>query len=262
MQTSQSYPTDLSDEQWNIIQRMLPQRKTLGRPPNDPRIVMNAILYETRAGGAWRMLPKTFPPWQSIYGCFRRWEIAGLWQHLHTFLVTLVRFEADRESNPTAGIMDSQSAKAPEGGEAIGYDAGKHVKGRKRHILVDTLGLIQKVMVMSASIQDREGAKVLLEDLKHSFCRLRKIWADGGYSGDLEQWVKDIRSRQRLSLDIVKRDPNSVGFHVLPKRWIVERTFAWLMKCRRLRCDYERCVKNSVAMIHIAMISVMLRRLA
>jgi putative transposase len=222
---------------------------------------MDAILYVACSGCSWRMLPHDFAPWQTVYGYFRRWRQQGIWQTTHDVLVLMLRLHAGKQTNPTAGIIDSQSVKVADQAGPRGFDAGKKINGRKRHVLVDTLGLILAVVVTPASVQDRDGARLLLGFLQHCFSRLRVIWADGGYAGHLVEWLWHLRHYRRLRLEIVRRGADQRGFQVLPKRWIVERTFGWLMKYRRLRCDYEQLTANSEAMIYIAMTRLMLRRL-
>jgi putative transposase len=226
------------------------------------RRVLNAIFYLTRSGISWRYLPKEYPPWQTVYGYFREWRLDGHWQRIHDRLRGLVRERDGRHRQPSAAILDSQSVKTTErGGFCRGYDAGKHVNGRKRHILVDTMGLLLIVIVHAASVQDRDGAKLVLAYLRHHFSRLRLIWADGGYAGELLKWVEQLRQRRRLRLEIVKRNDTTTGFVVLPRRWVVERTFAWLSFHRRLSKDYEALPETSQAVIYVAMIRLMLARL-
>lgn len=256
------YPTDLTEEQWNIVKKLLPQQKVLGRKPKERRMMLNALLYMIVSGCQWRMVPKDFGPWSTVYSCFRRWRQQGVWQRVHDYLVILVRCEAGRAGTPSVGILDSQSAKSADHPGPRGYDAGKKIKGRKRHMIVDSLGLIIAVVVTVASVQDRDGARKVLAQIQHGWIRLRTLWADGGYTGKLIQWVWLLRSRHRIHLQIVRRSDARGGFKVLPKRWIVERTFGWLMKNRRLRTDYETHEINSTTMIYIAMIRLMLKRLA
>jgi len=262
MRNTQLYPSDLNNEQWSILENLLPPVAPRGRPPHPRRLVLDAIFYILRSGCAWRMMPKDFPPWQTVYGYFRRWQRQGYWQKIHDSLRAQVRERSGKQRQPTAAILDSQSVKVADQGGPRGYDAGKKVTGRKRHVLVDTLGLLLAVLVTEADVQDRDGAKRLLARLARSFSRLVCIWADGGYAGQLVEWLWALRARRKIRLELVKRAQGQRGFAVLPKRWIVERTFAWLLKWRRLRSDYERRLAHSEALIQIAMIGLMLRRLA
>lgn len=262
MQITPTYPSSLTDEQWNEIKNLIPQFKGFGRPPtHDRRAIVDGILYVVVGGNQWRMLPHDFPPWQTVYGYFSRWQKKGDWQVTHDVLAMKVREAEGKKSHPTAAIVDSQSVKVADQAGERGVDVGKKINGRKRHILVDTLGMILAVLVTPASVQDRDGARQLMGLLKHCFSYIQVIWADGGYAGQLVGWLWNLRTHHRIRLEIVKRSEGQRGFVVLPKRWIVERTFAWLIKCRRLRCDYEQLTATSEAMIHIAMIRLMLRRL-
>lgn len=255
------YPTCLSDTEWNLIKPLLPDAAKRGRKPKNRRLVLNAIFYILRGGNAWRLLPKEFGPWSTIYDIYRRWSKNGTWNHIHDSLRDMVRRAAGKSIQPSAAALDSQSVKTPEGGPC-GYDAGKNIKGRKRHLLVDTLGLLLAVCVTPASLQDRDGAVELLSGCFMRYWRLAVVWADAVYGGDLIEWVKGLRPFGRLHLEVVRKPKGQKTFSVLPKRWIVERTFGWLVKCRRLRCDYERKTTHSEAFILIAMSGVMLRRLA
>ena len=254
------YPSDLKDAEWSILEPWIPPAKPGGRPREvDMREVVNAILYLLRSGCSWAMLPHDFPPKGTVYDYFAQWRKDGTFEHINTVLRGELRVAVGKNKEPTAGILDSQSAKTTETRVPRGYDAGKKVKGRKRHILVDTLGLLLMAVVHSASIQDRDGAKQVLEKAKLCFSQLQLIWADGGYAGKLINWVKETCN---WVLEIVKRNSEVKGFQVLPRRWVVERTFAWLGRYRRFSKDYEELTKSSESMIYAAMIHIMTRRLA
>jgi putative transposase len=257
---SKGYPSDLTEKQFEIIMNIVPFPSRLGRPLGWSFIeILNAILYIVRSGCAWRMMPNDFPPWQTVYYHFSKLKKSGLWKKIHDHLVCETRVKTSREPTPSAGIIDSQSVKTTEIPGKRGYDAGKRINGRKRHIIVDTIGLIIGLLVHTADIQDREGAKLLFERVTNCFPRMKLIWADGGYSGKLIAWVKNTTG---WILEIVKRNNDVKGFHILPRRWVVERTFGWFNRYRRLSKDYERQTETSECMILISMISLMLRRIS
>lgn len=264
MAAERRYPSDLTDTQWKLIEPLLPKlpRGPAGRPrTNDRREIVNAILYLNRAGCSWRMLPSDLPYWKTVYHYFRLWRKDGTLDRIHDKLHEQVRIKEGREAKPTAGIIDSQSVKGANtvGKSTRGYDAGKKINGRKRHIVVDTLGLLLVVMVTAASVQDRDGGRSILKLLKKKFPGVRHIFADGGYAGELVQTAK--RS-WKIVVEIVRRDPNQKGFAVLPRRWVVERTFAWLVRYRRLVRDYETLAVTHEAFVKWGMIGLMLNRLA
>jgi putative transposase len=264
------YPSELTNRHWKRLQKLLPasakQPGKSGRPPADLRAVINAIFYVVRSGCAWRMLPREYPHWKTVYGYYWRWSRQQVWQRIHVRLVKQVRLKAHRKKRPSAAILDSASRKTTQiGGLNRGFDGGKRVWGRKRFILVDTLGLLLATRVVAANTSEKAGAQLLLTSIKttpylRKLCRrIRLVWADGGYQGEqLRQWVAH---HWGWAWQIVMRWGPNKGFLVEPKRWIVERTFAWLSFQRRLVQDYEWKTEHSETMTYVAMISIMLKRL-
>lgn len=233
-----------------------------GRPEKHPRrLVLDAIFYLVTGGIAWAALPHDFPPHQTVYGLFRRWVRAGSWAQIHDALRDLVRVYEGRDPAPTAAIIDSASVRGADTvpTRSRGYDAGKKVNGRKRHIAVDTGGLLLAVVITVAGIQDRDGAHRLLTALRTRFSTVGHIWADGGYAGRLVRWAHAVLA---FGVEVVKRTDDLAGFQVLPRRWVVERTFAWISKRRRCVRDYETLPEHHEAMVHLSMIMTMSRRLA
>lgn len=253
-----NYPSDVTDEQWQLISRLLPKAAKSGRRPIDRRWIVNAVLYLVRTGCQWRLMPREFPNWKTVYTVFWRWRKSGVWKNVHDALRRMVRKAAGKKPTPSVAIVDSQSVRTAEGGEFRGYDAGKKITGRKRHIAVDTLGLICAVVVHAASWQDQDGAHLVAQALR-DFPRLKVIFGDSAYGrGGFPQWVAATFG---WTVQTVLRPVQAAGFVVLPKRWIVERTFAWLARYRRHSRDYEHRAETSETMIYTAMIALMSRRL-
>ncbi len=275
-----AYPSDLTDEQWEILASLIPEPSLEGRPPiHSRREIMNGILYVLRSVCPWRLLPHEFPAWQTVYYSFRRWQREGVWDRILETLRMQVRHRQGREAQPSAAVIDSQSIKTSAvRGPEKGYDPGKKIWGRKRHVLVDTQGHLLAVKVLAADPSDQEGAKRLLEPLANKFPRIEVLWGDSHYGGDLIGWVKEhlgwavqtVKRRKAPKRGVLVPIGEEVdwdrlfpsGFQVLPKRWVIERTFAWITRVRRLARDHEGLPRSSEAFITLAMSRLMLIRLA
>jgi putative transposase len=289
-----AYQSDLSDAEWSFLEPLLPAPTATGRPKmHSTREILNAIFYIVRGGCAWRLLPHDFPPWKTVYHYFRFWRLDGTWERMHAALRKRVRVRLKRNPQPSAAIVDSQSIRTTGvGGEQRGYDGGKKVKGRKRHLLVDTQGLVLEVRVHSAKVMDRDGIKLLLDPSSWDrLPRLSHLWLDAGYNGQdkgadwvqkvlgwtaeivrhprkplpdevMRRWVMEL-TKEGVQIDREKLQEEPKGSRAfLPKRWIVERTFSWLGQNRRLSKDYERLPESGEAFIYVAMSRLMARRLA
>ncbi len=286
---SKRYPTDLSDEEWGLLETYLPASKWRGRPRlHSPREILNAVFYLLKSGCQWRMLPREFPPWKTVFHYFRAWRLDGTWERLNRTMRRLLREKLGRDPEPSAGIVDAQSAKSTGvGGEQRGFDGGKMVRGRKRHLLVDTEGLVVEAKVHSAKVPDQDGIRRLLEPARSRLPRLSYLWVDAGYRGRGKEWVEQALG---LEVEVVNRSPKPTpekilrvwarewfkeghqmdlsklptrpGFENLPRRWVAERTFAWICHNRRMAKDYERLCATGEAFIHVAMTRLMVRRLA
>ena len=254
------YASDVTDDEYGLIEPLLPPAKRGGRRRStDLREVLNAILYLIRTGCPWDMLPKEFPPKSTVYDYFRRFWRDGIWHRIWMILLMQAREQAGKEASPTAGVVDSQSVKTTESGGLRGYDAGKKINGRKRHLVTDTIGLPLNLAVHAANIQDRDGLALACHRIKRRFPWLLCIFADAGYQGPI---AAGHAAGAGLELEIVKRPPHAEGFEVIPRRWVIERTFGWLGRNRRLAKDFERLIETSTAMVVVAIIQLLVRRLA
>jgi putative transposase len=286
---SRRYPSDLSDEEWRLLEPHLPAPKRRGRPRlHSPRQIVNAVFYVLKSGCQWRMLPREFPPWKTVFHYFRAWRLDGTWERMNQAMRRRLRERLGRHPEPSAGIVDAQSVKTTGvGGEQRGFDGGKKVRGRKRHILVDTEGLVVEARVHSARIPDQDGIRRLLEPVKHRLQRLSYLWVDAGYRGRGRDWAEEALG---LEVEVVNRTPKPPpekllriwarewfkegremdlgklpkrpAFETLPRRWVAERTFAWISHNRRLGKDHEWLCATGEALIYAAMTRLMVRRLA
>ena len=286
---SRRYPTDLSDDEWRCISPHLPEPAGWGRPRlHGLRAILDAVFYVLKSGCPWRLLPKDFPPWKTVYDWFRRWRLDGTWERLNAELRELLRVRLGRDPHPSAAVVDSQSVKTTGvGGSERGFDPAKKMDGRKRHLLVDTEGLVLEARVHSARVPDQDGIRLLLEPVRGRFARLSHLWVDAGYQGRGKRWAEEVMG---LSVEVVRKPPKPApekvvelwaaewakeskdvdwqklmpprGFRVLPRRWVVERTFAWICHNRRMAKDYERLCATGEAFVYAAMTRLMVRRLA
>jgi len=260
------YPSDMTDDEWSWVWPLIPPAKRGGgKRTVDLREVVNGIMYILSTGCQWRYIPSDLPPRSTVNGYLQRWEYDGTLEKLHYALYQECREQVDRQASPTACVIDSQSVKSAEKGGACidsnGYDAGKKINGKKRHILVDTEGLLMHAVVHAADIQDRDGGVLVLASMFGLYPFLEKLFADAGYQGP--KFRKALaKALPRLSVEIVKRSDTAKGFELLPRRWVVERTFAWLNRCRRLAKDFENLNRTALAFIRLASIRLMLRKLS
>lgn len=256
----QAYFTDISDKGWALIEPNLPRPKSnRGTKRKHPlRELVNGIFYIVRSGCVWRLLPHDFPPWQTVYYYFRDWRQKGIWEQIMDVLRQNYRIASGREPDPSAGVIDTQSVKSTATRGIRGYDGFKKVKGRKRHILVDTQGTIIKAKVHAANVADQKGAKEVLTGGAAKSARLSLVWTDGGYTGPLVAWAK---AQCDIDLERVKPLEKAQGFQLLPRRWVVERTFAWFGRYRRLSKEYEELTQTSEAMIYVTMNHILIRRM-